>query len=62
MSRTKSASLPSSPGQDVSASGSVKPSLKIVLTTTNAEKREVLQNSVTSANLGNDGSAKMKVM
>ena len=57
-SSTKSASLPSS-GQDVSASGSVKPSLKIVLTTTSAEKREVLQNSVTSANLGNDGNAKM---
>ena len=62
MSNTKSASLPSSPGQDVSASGSVKPSLKIVPTTTSAEKREVLQNNVTSANLGNDGSAKMKVM
>jgi hypothetical protein len=62
MSSTKSASLPSSPGQDVSSSGSVKPSLKIVLTTTSAEKREVLQNSATSANLGNDGSAKMKVM
>lgn len=59
MSSTKSASLPLSPGQDVSASGSVKPSLKIVLTATSAEKREVLQNSVTSANLGNDGSAKM---
>jgi len=62
MSSTKSASLPLSPGQDVSASGSVKPSLKIVLTTASAEKREVLQKSVTSANLGNDGSAKMKVM
>jgi hypothetical protein len=62
MSSTTSASLPLSPGQDVSASGSVKPSLKIVLTTTSAEKREVLHNNVTSANLGNDGSAKMKVM
>ena len=62
MSSTKSASLPSSPGQDMSASGSVKPSLKIVLTTTSAEKREVLQDNVTSANLGKDGSAKMKVM
>jgi hypothetical protein len=62
MSSTKSASLPLSPGQDVSASGNVKPSLKIVVNTTNAEKREVLQNSVTSANLGNDGSARMKVM
>jgi hypothetical protein len=62
MSSTKSASLPSSPGQDVAASGNVKPSLKIVVTTTNAEKREVVQNSVTSANLGNDGSARMKVM
>jgi len=62
MSSTKSVSLPSSPGQDVSASGSDKPSLKIVLTTTNAEKREVLQNNVPSANVGNDGSAKMKVM
>lgn len=59
MSSTKSASLPSFPGQDVSASGSAKPSLKIVLTTTCAEKREVLQNNVTAANLGNDGSAKM---
>ena len=59
MSSTKSASLPLSPGQDVSVSGSVKPLLKIVLTTTSGERREVLQNSVTSANLGNDGSAKM---
>jgi hypothetical protein len=36
--------------------------LKLYLTTTGAEKREVLQNNVTSANLGKDGSAKMKVM
>lgn len=61
MSSTNSASLPSS-GQYVSASGSVKPPLKIVLTTTSAEKREVLQNNASSADPGNDGSAKMKVM
>jgi hypothetical protein len=34
----------------------------VAQTTTSAEKREVLQSSITSANLGNDESAKMKAM
>jgi hypothetical protein len=51
-----------SPRQSASASGSVKPPLKIVLTNTSVEKREVLQNTLTSANLGNGASATVKVI
>jgi hypothetical protein len=54
MTYTKLSSLSSSPNPTAVVKGSVKPPLKIVLTNTSAEKKEVKQSTHTSTKVGSD--------